>query len=411
MQTVSGGAFPIELGGIGTFVTENDASRTITVRTQEALRIFQRYAVREADIFNDMLGLYSILNVGSDMKARFANFTPMFSPWRARKNGCVWNPGGKIRMNIDSIDTCPIEFDGEECPDTFYNDCFERIFNSGMGVRDLLGTPEGLAIVEEILRAVYIGLGNGYSELVWAANHPLISEVNTSGKYSAEAERWAGYFAQQTDTTCAGFLTLLDALHERGEKGHDLQIPAAEINPAGAYTGDINALLQKLVANSGSELRTGAKYGFGSGTNRRRPIILLSDSLYTAYKNYLHATYTHIQEMFEYKIMAESGMFPMPGVLKYEGMPVVSWDQVSHFDELVGTKSHRAALIAPGTLGVAASVDKNRQQQFQGMGLVMDQPKALHYKGKLFMSTTTRWGTGLADKALVSQAQYIQKQV
>lgn len=411
MRTVSGGAYPIELSGIGTFVDQNDNSRTITVQTQEALRIFQRFAVREQDFNNDQLGLYSILNVGRDMKARFGNFTPMYSPWRGRKNGCTWSPSGKIRFNIDSIDTCPIEYDGEECPDAWWGDCMERIFNGGTGVHDLLGTPEGRAIVEEMLRAVYIGLGNGYSELIYGANHPLLAEVNTSGKYAADAERWAAYYTQQTDTTCSGLLTLLDALHDQGVKHHNLMIASGDVNADGKFTGDVLALFNKVRDNASSELREMARNGIGSsGTGARRfPILMASNSIYNAYKDYLHATYTHNPEVFEYRLRGTTSTFQMPGVLYFEGMPVVNWSQVTQFDEMVGTQSHRVAIVAPGTFGVAAQVDDIRQ--FQGMGLQVQQRLDLPYKGKVFMHTTTRWGTGLADAKLVSQAQYVKKPV
>ena len=93
----------------------------------------------------------------------------------------------------------------------------------------------------------------------------------------------------------------------------------------------------------------------------------------------------------------------LPNVLTFKGIPVVMWDASTTFDEIVGTKCHRVALVAPGNFGRASDVRSLRQ--YDGMGLQVVQKLDPPYNGKIYMDTTLRWGAAIADLEFVSYAR------
>ncbi len=400
MRTVEGSAWgldqPVDAVTIDTIGNNN----YIKVRSGTWLNIFNKAAIIEGDVTNDMLGLYSRLLVDGEGKAKFGTIKTPHHLFRPRQNGCVWTPNGKIRMGLTEFDTCPIEYQGEQCPDAFWNSCFESLFTEGRGVRDL-EMGEIAQITTSAFRQLAIGLGNSFFELWNFANHPDITTADTNGTYLVDDERWEDYYAQQVGSTsrpvnCSGMVTILDELANEGESGYTVEIPNADIT-AGAYTGDVVALFNQMVNAAKPELKTIARRGVGMGANRRYPIMLVTENIYQAYQDYLITTFPQIPTVLQYFLTgASAGVSTVPGVLNWNGIPVVSWDAITSFDEIVGTTSTKIALVTPGAFGVASDVRNLRQ--YQGMGLRMVQKLDPPDNGKIYMDTTLRWGAALADK-------------
>ena len=63
------------------------------------------------------------------------------------------------------------------------------------------------------------------------------------------------------------------------------------------------------------------------------------------------------------------------------------------------------ALVAPGTFGVASDVRNIKDAYNPGTGLQVLQRLDMPYMGKIYMSTTLRWGTVLADKDFIVYAR------
>lgn len=400
MRTVEGSAWgldqPVDAVTIDTIGNNN----YIKVRSGTWLNIFNKAAIIEGDVTNDTLGLYSRLLVDGEGKAKFGTIKTPHHLFRPRQNGCVWTPNGKIRMGLTEFDTCPIEYQGEQCPDAFWNSCFESLFTEGRGVRDL-EMGEIAQITMSAFRQLAIGLGNSFFELWNFANHPDIVTADTNGTYLVDDERWEDYYAQQVGSTsrpvnCSGMVTILDELANEGESGYTVEIPNADIT-AGAYTGDVVALFNQMVNAAKPELKTIARRGVGMGANRRYPIMLVTENIYQAYQDYLITTFPQIPTVLQYFLTgASAGVSTVPGVLNWNGIPVVSWDAITSFDEIVGTTSTKIALVTPGAFGVASDVRNLRQ--YQGMGLRMVQKLDPPDNGKIYMDTTLRWGAALADK-------------
>lgn len=400
MRTVQGSAWGLDQAPDAIIVDTIGTNNYIRVRTGAWLNIFNKAAIIEGDLTNDRLGLYSRLIVDGEGKAKFGTIKTPNHLFRPRQNGCVWNPNGKIRIGLTEFDTCPIEYQGEQCPDAFWNSCFESLFTEGRGVRDL-ESGEIARVMALALQQLAIGLGNSFHELYQFANHPDITTADTNGTYLVDDDQWEDFFAQMVGSAdrpvnCSGMVTILDELADAGTPGYTISIPAGDIDADNNYTGDVVALFNQMVNAAKPTLKTFARTGYGAGAARRYPILLVSDNIYRAYQDYLITTFPQIPTILQYFLTGVSPEVSLvPGVLNWNGIPVVSWDAVTSFDEIVGTNSTKIALVAPGAFGVASDVRNLRQ--YEGMGLRMVQKLDPPDNGKIYMDTTLRWGAALAD--------------
>jgi len=391
-------------GGFG--LTGTQTSRIISVQTESAFNIFDGVSVQQRDQYARALGLYGDVILGRDLNGRFASFSTPKHVLSDRKTGCAWNPKGGVRMNIEEFPTCPVEFDGEECPDVFYGTCFERLFAPGNGVRDLAGTAEGQALLAQMLRKLYQGLGNSFFDLYNFANHPLIEQANTAAFYNVGIEEWEDYVDQMLSGNCGGLITLIDELAAKGQAGYGLDI--STVNPGtGAFTGNIINLIEDLKAAAGAELTTAIESGMVMPDGQTRyPVILLTTAEFNAYKAYIRNLAGTNEMAYRYMLEGTDGTTNlMRNVLVYDNMPVVRWDACVGFDAITGAQSHRAAIVAPGVFGVLHDVSD--LAQWEGMGLVVEQSTRVQDKGKIFMTTTFRWGAGLADPNFMVMASNI----
>jgi len=402
---------PILEGGFN--FSSNSFANRIEVPTSAAITIFDNVAVLQRDQYARELGLYGEVVLGSDLEAKFMSFNTPKHLLGPRTSCTVWTPKGGLRPNIESFPTCPVEYDGTQCPDVFYGTCFEKWFGPGNMVRDFTGTAAGQKMFSLMLMKVYQGLGNSFFDLYNFANHPLISQVNTLGSYAVGVPEWEDYVDQMLDNgngknLCAGLITQLDALKNSGGYPNlALDIPESDINfTTGAYTGDIIALLDEIIAAAGPELETQINSGAMVNGTMRYPIILATKAEFQALKNYYKSMAPTNELAYRYMIELSDGTTKlMPNVLYYENLPVVRWDAHASFDAVTGAQSHRVALVAPGVFGVLHDVSDLKQ--WEGMGLVIEQSKILRDKGRIDMTTTFRWGAAIADPRFIVMASKI----
>lgn len=413
MLQVTPSEFGFDSKGDAIILDTQGGSNYIRVKTGPWLNIFQRMGIINGDITKNELGLYQMLKVDGEGTAKFMSIRPAHHLFRPRQNGCVWNPNGRIRTGLVEVSTCPIEYQGEECPDAFWNSCMEALFAPGNGVRDLESSPELRAIMRMALENTSVGLGNSFHELVHFGLHPLITEADENGTFIVDEERWEAFYAQMVGSedrpnNCSGLVTILDTLADQGESGYDLTIPDSDIDANNNYTGDIIALFESVINSAKTELRTMARRGINYGRGKRYPILLVTAPEFRAYKEYLQTNFAYSPELTNFLLMGEDGQGRlMPGVLHYEGIPVVEWDESTAFDEIVGTHCHRVALVAPGTFGVASDV-RNLKDAFNpgtGLEIVQRNGGGPGFMGKVYMTTTLLWGTALADKDFVVYAR------
>ncbi len=392
----------------GGFNLEGGNSARIAVQTQTALTIFENTVITQCDQYARALGVYGDVVLGRDLEARFGSFSLPKHLFSSRKNGCTWNPKGGVRLNVESFPTCPIEYNGTQCPDAWYGDCFERLFSPGNGVTDMAGTPEGQTVLAATMRRVYQGLGNSFFSLYNFANHPLITDANTGGFYRAGIEEWTDYVDQMTSGSCGGLITQLDELANAGTTGFTVKIADADISAAGKFTGSFETLIQTLIDSASPELREAIASGVTMANGQiLYPVVMASASIFEAYKGYLKATYGTNELAYRYMIEGVDGVTPLTrNILMWDSLPVIRWDANSEFDSIVGTQSHRLAIVMPGVFGVLHNVDN--LNEWEGMGLIMERSPLLRDKGRVDMFTSLRWGAGIADPKYVAMASLIR---
>lgn len=419
MQTLTGAIYPLALGDSGVTIDADRQGRYVEIETQAALRLFQKIVLQEQDLTLNQLGLFSHIRVKPGQPARFASLSVPAHILSSRKNGCAWNPKGRSILTVDEFPTCAVEYNGEQCPDAFYGDCMEAIFGPGNGVRDFDSDPVAQQMLIALLNRIYTGLGNSTSALYHYANHPDIEAANTAGTYAADPLEWDDYYDQQMSVTCGGLITQLDQLKDEGRENYNVTIADGDVDANGNFTGDIIDLFEALIAASSPELKSWCKNGVtATGLSPLQsqmikpvggkiyPVILLTAAEYRAYEQYLIQTFAGVPQIWEYILTGVDGdRIIMQNVLKYKGMPVVQWDEVGTFDAIVGTESHRAAIVAPGAFGIAHDVPD--LQQFTGQGLRIEQSRRVRDKGLVFMDTTYHIGAGIVDPRFITMASNI----
>ena len=405
MNRVTGSMYPLNIPAVGATFDTDGHTNYFSLTTSSALNFYTKFAIQEQSIQDNTLGLYSHIVLDRDDRARFMNMTGPAHIFSSRKNGCTWSPKGKILLNVNEFGVCPIQAESELCPDAYWNSCLERIFAAGDGILDLMGTPEGRALMNEVVYLYYRAQGNSMNALAWYAEHPDIDTINTSGLYDASPEEWTAYYDQQMSGTCAGWMTQLDALKTEGRANYNVTLPNSDFagsNPVtGAFTGDIIALLERLIASAGPTFKNAIKYGVtGRGVATRNgkvfPIIKLTSVLYQAFQKYIRTTYVNIPQGYFYTMTNNDGEnINVIGALEWNNLAITEWEEPGIYDSITGSTSHRAGLFMPGLLGLATDVRDIRQ--FTGMGLRIVQRLEAPYKGMTYMSSYLKWGAGIGD--------------
>jgi hypothetical protein len=300
-----------------------------------------------------------------------------------------------------------VDYDGEQCPDEFA-ECLEGIFGQGNDAKDMLGTPAGRALFEQLLSRVYTGLGNSMWDLLHFANHPVIDLADAGGWSPVTAAEWADYIGQQTHEQVGGLITILDQLKDvTGLEQLQATIQSSDVSADGRdYTGDVIDLFNSLVATALPDFQIMVDEVRGQGA----PIIVCSRSIFQAYKNYLTATYNAIPEGFQLFYRGEDGTsYPVRNVLQWDGIWVVQASAWNTFDRINGVTTHRAVLTAPGNFGVGYDVQDVLTGQYGGIGLMVKQWLEPPYKGKVYMSTRFGLTGAIVNPDFLSMAAYIHQ--
>lgn len=382
------------------------SNRVIYIPTEASLQLFESYTVRRPELAENLLGLYSFAmpRPGEPKRVRFASLsTPRHLLQKA--NGCGWNPKGKVNLNLEEYSLGSVDYDGEQCPDEF-GECFDGIFGGGNNAKDMLGTPTGRALFEKLTNKIYTGIGNSLWDLITFANHPIITLADTNGWFGVNATEWADYFDQQIHDEIGGHITILDNLKDvTGLEQLNVTIQSGDISADGKdFTGDVIALFEALTASALPDFQIMIDEVRGMGA----PILLVSKSIFKAYKDYLTGTYNQIPDGFQIFYKGNDGMtYPVRNVLQWDGIWVVQASSWSAFDRINGVNTHRAVLTAPGNFGIGYDTELVRSGQFGGVGMTLNQWLQAPYKGQIYMTTRFAMTGAIVDPDFLSMAAYI----
>lgn len=381
--------FKIEIDnpeGILTWIGDSQ-SRVLMVPQKAAAYLFRNYTIKYGDLLNQ-LGLYSVGSIGRELEATFINLTTPDYLIQERGAGCSWDPTTGMTTNLTSISSSPWKVNAEMCPDVLWNSCLEKILGVGNDVTDFFSTPEGNALIVQMIYDINMSLGNSFFMMNNFGQHPTIDEVNAEQSYQAvtSASTWVRFMKNQKPI--AGFYTLIDELAET-EEHLNVDITNAMLSADKTkFVGDAKKFVDSIIE--------AAPYEFGILSDQliydgKGPIIKLSYSIFERFKEqnnvgcFCEANETALNLMFT---GVDKKYMIGPNVLMYKGFWIVKDHAQQHFDRVTNTVTHRGLLVLPGNFGLAH--DTTSLDQYSGMGLRVYQDLRPQEGGKLFLDTYGR---------------------
>jgi len=397
---------------------------TLVIEQGEALNFFRNLSVLKPRLVENSFGLYSFGTVGRLGKVRFAsmtNATPHML--RPRTNtGCIWDPVGNIQMNVSEFSVCPVKYQGQLCPDNFWGECFEKLLGVGNQINDVYATPEGRAIMVQLIQSIYNSLGDSLWTLAWFAAHPLIAAADATATYTVDEEEWKNFVEQQA-LKCGGWMTLIDAFKESGIAHYNVLIPPTDIGTDGDYIGDVGragGLFSRLVKQSSPTMKLlNGKTTKGGVTGARmgKQPILVTPEIFAAYERELQVDWGTLPEALYYHLNGEYcaklgcvGNEIVDGVLKWKGHLIICMDDWGYFYDMVGVEAHIAIMAVAGVFGMATDVPS--LDQYNGLGMMVEQKLGAPELGKIYMHTNFDIGMGITNADLLTVASlYLPKEV
>lgn len=394
----------MEIPNVGqAFAERLNGSNLLKVDVESAVFFVKNYAIQQEDIVLDSMDFYNISTNVRDGKVKFIQATTDSYITTPRKAGCAWDPVSGFSMNMSEVALASAQVQFEHCTEDVIG--WENTYGQGNDVDDLLATEFGTALFTEIITLIYSAIGNDFNKMFWLGKHPVIASAKAS--WVGDIDKWNRM--ETTLNTAGGILTIVDKLQSEGVPQMNVQIVESEINSAGKFTGDINAFFQKMVDAMTPEFKTlvSKKKAYNI-----KPVILVSDTFFVAYKKWLSDRYVAIPESYRYKLSddycAANGCAAgsiAEDVLEWEGFWVKNmnaWDtlaadlQITHL---------RALMTVPKNL--CAGLDVREDSLYNGMGLIVEQSTRIQDRGKIAGTTNYRMATAVVDPKYIVNASYL----
>lgn len=376
-----------------------DGSRTLDINLEPSTQFFQEVAIKKSDMYMNEFGLYSFIQVGRHGKAKMNSMSVPKHLLQSRKNCLTWTPKGQLFMKPDEIQAYPVEYMGEQCTDTFMGECLEYVLGEGNAVRDIFATAEGAALWEMAVNNIFLGLGNDLYDLATFGMDSLITSSDTNNWWNKDASSltdWDNFLDQQMNIGVKGHIPLIEEAKAAGLAHFNVDIPSGDVSGAAYIGSDVTALFDSVIAAATTKLRVLRK-------RRGQPAVVMpvSQGIFDAYKTYIVSNFNTIPDVYQFFLNGEA----VPGVLKYDGTPVICMDEWKQHDEMLGINSHRVILTAVRNFVIAQEMES--LPQFNGLGMRIEQSMRLKDKGVVYMNTNFMAGAGIADTDFMVNASRI----
>jgi hypothetical protein len=382
----------------------NSGARTIEISSDEVIQLFEGVSIKAPDIAASDFGLWSLSSVGNKGEIKYNSFTQPKHILQAR-NGCVWNPKMKITQVGGKMILSNYTINGEICPDAFWESTFEKIFGTGLDIRDFYATPEGRAVTDIIMGKIFMAMHNGVYDVMYYGSHPLVDDSDENGYYTVEADEFADFLDQMNVSDGGGILTQLDGLADGGNDAHLAGAIAAGDITDGDYTGGTNAITKyfdDLYDIATTDLKT------VWDENAENVLILAHPAEFKAYRDHLLTTYNEIPATLQYFVKGANGeMQASRNVLYYDGTPIIKMNGWRRFDRVTGYNIHRLVATARGVFGGAYDVGALPGQSWTGMRIDQRFGGGEGFMGKVYMLSDFKLGTEVLDHELVSMTRIV----
>lgn len=322
--------------------------RIIEIMTDEVVQLFRGVTLKAPDIAANEFGIWNIASVGNKGEIKYTSFRQPRHILQAR-NGCVWNPKMKFTQVGGKLILSPYTVNGEICPDAFWDNIFEKIFGTGLAIRDIYATPEGRALIDELLSKVFAAMHNGFYDVSWYGAHPLVDASLENNYFPGDAGQYADFVDQMSVSDGGGILTQLDGLRDAGGYEHlEGDFAGGDITDD-EFTGgsnNITTYLDTLYSQATTDLQT------VKDTEPSDFRILAHPAEFDALQDYYIATYGDIPAVYQYHVTGKDGSTQIDHrVLKYKGSPVIRMNGWKRFDTETGYNMHRLVACTSGLFG------------------------------------------------------------
>lgn len=393
----------MNIPNIGSAFAERITGKNLLkVDVESAVFFVKNYAIQQEDIVLDSMDFYNISTDVRDGKVKFLQLTTDSYITTPKKTGCAWDPVSGLSVNLTEVALSPLQIQFEHCTENVIG--WENTYGAGNDVDDLLATPFGAALYTEIITLIYSAIGNDFNKIFWLGKHPVVAQAAAS--WQGDIDEWNRMSV--TLNASGGILTIVDKLQTEGVPHMNVQIPENEITAAGKYTGDINAFFQKMVDAMTPKFKTLVSK---KRANNIKPVILVSDTFFVAYKKWLSDRYVHIPESYRFKLSddyaKEHGLSTgfAEDILEWEGFWIKNlnaWDSVAADLQITHL---RALMTVPKNL--CAGLDVKEDSAHNGMGLIVEQLTTVKERGKIVGVTNYRMCTAVIDSDYIVNASYL----
>lgn len=397
-----------ELTGGFSFNSQAVGGPEMSFALEPVRQFYKDLSILKEDMTVNQHNVYSFLDVGRYGRAYVTGLTAPRHVLQGGTNCKTWNPKGSAYTTVDKVETMKLELNMEQCYDSIAGDCFQALLSTGTDMTDLFSNPEISTLMQMLVDGVFTGINNSIYDLAWYSRHPQIASANSNDTWDTSVitlEEWADFYDQQfasddNGKQLKGFATLIDEEKAAGISHFNNSFVDGDFSDStGAYTGsDIQAEFEAVKRAAHPNLRP--------IINRRRggpgAVYLVSQSVFDAYKDSLIDTYNGIPEGYMMRVEGEL----VPGVLMYDGIPVVVMDEWRMFDDMLNIYTHRIVLTAIGNLGIAHDVTPIAQRS--GAGMIFQQSPVLKDKGRIDMYANFRLGAFIADTNLMVNKSLVE---
>jgi hypothetical protein len=298
-----------------------------------------------------------------------------------------WNPNVRMGMKTRELEVCDFELNGEQCADEWSKGCTRNMQGAGND-RIYMTSPDLAAILQAQAALVSSSVQDDFYKISWFADPDFGTPAygfnyDFTGKDPAEVARLTAMM-QHCKGLWYDMQTAANGGHIYGIDTNDGTAGGNALNPA-----NVLGLFQDLKQNSPVTLQ----YWNMDKPSQDWPMFLVSPGIFYAYKRYLQS----LGQEPAYQLIINGS--PMPGVLMWEGHPVVMVPEWDMFDVANGS------IISSGTY---AGKSNNQRiifaQPFSGSNssLIVQTSPVLKDKGKVFMYMGIRIGAKFAYKDLIS---------
>lgn len=346
------------------------------------------------NILQRQLGLFKFV-FGQDRYEMLHMSTPRFM--LKPKKGChSWNPNVRYNLRPHEILAFDYELEGEQCRDEF-DQLVYRNLRPGVGesASDALNAVENAMILAlreglygDVFRIAFFGNQNFSTEV--AAGDFDLSALSTEEQdnLTAMLQHQNGYFSE---------LRARSLLTDPNERVVYVDSNDGTLSGNATLSTNIEDYLQEMINQADPVLQNWNL----SMPQQNWPVFVLQRGLYNAYKKLLESR----DVLSSYQLMIDGEA--VPGVLTYEGYPVVMMPEWDAFDYETGKRStttglslkQRALFIAPENL--CGVVNARSTDNMLDIGLQIQESPVLSDKRKKFMWANYAFGFGIAQPKLV----------